>query len=324
MPKNHHPRRGSMQYWPRKRSLHTVARIRSWAVEPKVKPLGFIGYKAGMTHVMINDARAKSMTKGERIAVPTTIIECPPMIVGGAVFYGRSGTGIRKVATVLAPKLHKELSRVFPLPKTDSAKTKTHTFDSVKEFSDVRLLVYTQPALTAVDAKRPKFMEVAIGGSAAEKLTYAKEVAGKELKVEDVFEVGTLADIHGITKGKGFQGTVKRYGVPIRQHKAEKTKRGIATLGSWSPKRVEFTVPQAGKMGFHSRTDYNKHILKIGSDGAAVTPAGGVPHYGIIKQSYLLVKGSVFGPQKRAVMLTRPIRAKGFTKEVPEIVHISH
>ena len=52
---------------------------------------------------------------------------------------------------------------------------------------------------------------------------------GKEIKVEDVFESGVSVDVHGITKGKGFQGTVKRFGVPIRQHKAEKTKRGIGT-----------------------------------------------------------------------------------------------
>ncbi|MBI2573232.1 50S ribosomal protein L3 [Candidatus Woesearchaeota archaeon] len=319
MPKNHHPRRGSMQFWPRKRSRHTLVRVRSWAVETKLKPLGFIGYKVGMTHVMINDARAKSMTKGERISMPTTIIECPPMVVAGVVFYGRWGTGVRKIGCVLSPKLHKDLARVLPLPKN-----KSHSFDSIKEFSDVRLLVHTQPSLITVEAKKPKVLEVALGGAVSEKLAYAKDILGKELKVEDVFEVGTLADVHGTTKGKGFQGTVKRYGVPIRQHKAEKTKRGIATLGSWSPKRVEFTVPQSGKMGYHSRTDYNKHILKIGSDGAAITPAGGIAHYGILKQTYVLIKGSVFGSAKRPVLLTRPIRAKGFTKEVPEIVHISH
>ena len=86
MPKAHNPRRGSMQFWPRKRSRHSLVRIRSWAKEKRCKPLGFIGYKAGMTHLMAVDNRPKSINKGGKISLPATIIECPPMIFVGVSF----------------------------------------------------------------------------------------------------------------------------------------------------------------------------------------------------------------------------------------------
>lgn len=303
MPKVSHPRRGSMQYWPRKRSRHTLARIRAWATESKAKPLGFIGYKAGMTHVMANDNRPKSMTKGERIAMPVTIIDCPPMMVMGAAFYKKTAEGLVKVGSILASNLNKHVGKAFPIPKKGTKK-----LEEITEFDDLRLLVHSQPEkVAAVNAKKPKLLEIALGGSKADKQNYIKNNLGKEITVSDVFDRGVAVDVHGIGKGKGFQGTVKRFGVPIRQHKAEKTKRGIATLGSWKPKRVEFTVAQSGKMGYHLRTEYNKQILKIGSNGE-VNPKGGILNYGLVQNPYVLLRGSVVGPQKRAVVLTAPIR----------------
>ncbi len=315
---SHHPRRGSMQFWPRKRSKHSLARIRFWVKENKVKPLGFIAYKSGMTHLQVTDNRAKSLTKGESVFMPVTIIECPPMIVFGVAFYRRTPLGLVKTTSVLAPKLDKELAKQFQLPKKGSA-----SIEGVTEFDDLRLLVHSNPKMTTVGTKKPKLLEVALGGNKDDKLKYAKEVLGKEIKVNDVFDRSNYVDVHGITTGKGFQGTVKRYGVPIRSHKAEKTKRGIATLGSWTPKRIEFNVPNTGKMGYHLRTEYNKQIVKIGQDANEVTPAGGIKNYGVIRNSYLLLKGSVVGPRKRAIVMTPALRQeKHATKEAPEITYI--
>jgi len=306
-------------YWPRKRSRHTIARIRTWPAESKVKLLGFIGYKAGMTHIQVIDNYAKSMTKGETLNLPTTIIECPPMVVAGVAFYAPFEYGLRKVASVLAPKLDPIVARTIQLPKQT-----LKSVDSITEFTDLRLLVYSTAKDTTIGNKKPALMEISLGGSKEDKLKYAKEVLGKEIKVSDVFDLGNSVDVHGISKGKGFQGTVKRYGVPIRQHKAEKVKRGIATLGPWSPKRIDYTVAQPGKMGFHSRTEYNKQILKIGTDGEEINPKGGLNKYGLIRQTYLLVKGSVVGPQKRAIVMTPSSRPNyKMTKEAPEITFIS-
>jgi len=319
MSKINHPRHGSLMYWPRKRSRHTIARIRTWPAESKVKLLGFIGYKAGMTHIQVIDNYAKSMTKGETLNLPTTIIECPPMVVAGVAFYAPFEYGLRKVASVLAPKLDPIVARTIQLPKQT-----LKSVDSITEFTDLRLLVYSTAKDTTIGNKKPALMEISLGGSKEDKLKYAKEVLGKEIKVSDVFDLGNSVDVHGISKGKGFQGTVKRYGVPIRQHKAEKVKRGIATLGPWSPKRIDYTVAQPGKMGFHSRTEYNKQILKIGTDGEEINPKGGLNKYGLIRQTYLLVKGSVVGPQKRAIVMTPSSRPNyKMTKEAPEITFIS-
>ncbi len=316
MPKAHNPRRGSTQFWPRKRSKRSVARIRSWAEENKAIPLGFIGYKAGMTHVMANDNHPKSLTKGEEIMLAATIIDCPPMTVAGISFYKNS----KKINSILAGKLTKELGKKIQLPKKAVKK-----IDDVKEFDDLRLLVHSNPKLASIGTKKPKLLEIALGGNKDEKLTYAKEVLGKEIKLEDVFENGLSLDAHGITKGKGFQGTVKRYGVPIKQHKGEKVKRGIGNLGAWTPKRVQFQVPQPGKMGYHLRTEYNKQLLKIGSDGQEVTPKGGIQKYGEVKSSFLLLKGSIVGPRKRIVVLTKSIRPdKKLVKEGYEVKYISH
>jgi large subunit ribosomal protein L3 len=130
-----------------------------------------------------------------------------------------------------------------------------------------------------------------------------KEHANKEIRVRDVFAEGEQVDITAVTKGKGFQGTVKRFHVKIRQHKSEKVKRGIGSLGAWHPKRVLFTVPQSGKMGFHTRSDRNKWILKISDEN--INPNGGFNHYGLIKNEYIMLKGSVPGPCKRLIRLVK-------------------
>ena len=57
------PRKGSMQFWPRKRAKKIIARVRKWANVQEAKPLCFPGYKAGMTHIMFTDTRKTSLTK---------------------------------------------------------------------------------------------------------------------------------------------------------------------------------------------------------------------------------------------------------------------
>lgn len=315
----HHPRRGSEQFWPRKRSKHSLVRVRFWPSESKVKLLGFVGYKAGMTHLEVVDNYTRSMTKGEKIIVPATIVECPSLFIVGVSFYKNLTQGRIKIGFVMAEKLPKELSRLIQLPKKTGKKV-----DEVKDFDDIQLLIATKPHLASTGARKPHLLEIALGGLKEDKLKYARDVLGKELAVGEVFNAGNSIDVHAVTKGKGFQGTVKRFGVPIQEHKAEKKKRGIGTLGPWHPNRVMRTVAQTGKMGSHLRTEYNKQVLKIGSIGSDVTPSGGITNYGIIRSPYVLLKGSVAGSQKRAVLLTHSIRPnKKMTKDAPEIVAIA-
>lgn len=318
MPKAHQPRSGSMQFWPRKRAKRELARVRSWVKSKENKPLGFFGYKAGMVHIQYVDNAPKSLTKGEEISCPVTVVECPAIKVAGINFYQEGDKGLKLRSTILSDSLDKELARKISLPKKVKKKA-----EDIKDFDEIRLLVYTQPKLIGALGKKPKIGEVALGGSKEEQLKYAQEKLGKEITIEEVFKEGNLVDIRSVTRGKGFQGTVKRYGVSIRSHKSEKTKRGAANLGAWTPARVSYRQPLPGKMGYHLRTDFNKWLMKIGKDGKEVTPKGGFLNYGMIKNDFILIKGSMPGPRKRVITLTQAMRPnEKIPKEAPQIRYI--
>ena len=304
-----------MQFWPRVRAKRTTARIHSWAAVAEAKPLGFAGYKVGMTHVMIQDDRPNSPTKGMSIRMPATVLECPPLKIAGIVGYRQSKEryGFESCGIVWADKPDPSLSRVFPLPK----KTKI-SFDALSkhELVDVRLLVHTQPKLAGIGKKTPEVFELGIGGKTAqEKLSAAKELIGKEVRVQDVFAPGQQVDAHAVTKGKGFQGPVKRHGVKIRHHKSEKTKRGPGSLGPWHGPRT-WTVAHAGQTGFFLRTEYNKLILNI-AEPKAVNPDGGWVRYGLAHAPCILLKGSIAGSRKRLITLTKPIRVNPRISSTP-------
>lgn len=329
MAKAHSPRRGSMQFWPRKRSRHSFVRVRSWANTKETKPLAFVGYKAGMTHVMMIDSRAKSTTSGEKISVPVTIVECPQMFALGAAFYSKdSHEKMKKIIDVFASEIPKDWRKVASL-RVPLAKKSIKKLEDVNEFDHVRLIVCSRPGTTTVGAKKPQVIEVDLGGSKEEALTYLKEHLGKEIAASEIFSTGDMIDVRAVTKGKGFQGTVKRYGVMMTSHKSEKVRRGVAAMGAWTPKRVDYRIPQPGKMGYHFRTEYNKQIIKLGdaSSVSEVNPSAGLHQYGLLKNNYMLVRGSIAGPRKKAVLLTAAIRNAAYKNKsfigVPEISYIS-
>ncbi|MDD5177758.1 MAG: 50S ribosomal protein L3 [Candidatus Nanoarchaeia archaeon] len=316
MGKRHSPRKGSLQFWPRSRARRNFARIRNWSHDLKdTKLLGFAGYKAGMTHILRVETNTKSQRKDLKTQEAITIIECPPMKPLAIKFYKKTTDGLVAISQLISKKINKEVKRTIGLPKKSS---------QPELFDDLRLIVYTQPSLTGIGKKKPEVFEVGLSGDKDKKLELARSLLEKDLiNITDVFKEAQYVDIHGVTKGKGFQGTVKRYGVNIRQHKSEKTKRGIGTLGAWTPKRVSFRTPQPGKMGYHLRTEYNKRIYKINSKPEEVNPKGGFVNYGIIKNPYILIKGSVPGPRKRLLILTETMRLNKRYNYPIEITYIS-
>src|SRR3990167_4098018 len=90
MPKRTRPRHGSLQYWPRKRAKRIVTRTRHWAPSKDAKPLGFAGWKAGMTHVQLIDQNSKSPTFGKTIVRPVTVLDAPSLFVAAIRFYSAS------------------------------------------------------------------------------------------------------------------------------------------------------------------------------------------------------------------------------------------
>lgn len=319
MPTVRSPRRGSLQFWPRKKAERQYARIRSWANVKEAKPLGFAGYKVGMTHALVNDNRKNTLTKGMDVFFPLTVLECPPLKVASVRFYKNTINGRKAVSEVFSDKLDKELGRSIIVPKKTTKK-----LEDIKDFDHIRLLVYTQPKLTGIK-KRPEVFEVAVGGKKDEQVKYASEKLGKEISLQDVFSEGQQIDIHGVTKGKGYQGPVKRFGVSLKNHKTEKGQRRVGTLGAWCGQgHFMWRVAHAGQMGYHTRTEYNKQIIKIGQKPEDIRLKGGFIRYGDINNTYLLIKGSVFGPAKRMLRLnvaTRPTNK--VPSEAPAISYLS-
>ncbi|WFO75792.1 50S ribosomal protein L3 [Desulfurococcaceae archaeon MEX13E-LK6-19] len=195
-----------------------------------------------------------------------------------------------------------------------------------EKVDDVRVILSTVPIISGVGKKKPELIEVKIGGGKdiSERIEYAKKILGTYITVFDVFKPGQFVDVIGVTKGKGFQGVIKRFGVKElpRWHKHRK---GSRKIGSRSPGfGTVSTTPQPGQMGFHRRTEYNKRIIMMGENGIEVTPAGGFIGYGIVKTHYIALQGSVIGPRKRLIVLRHPIRAPAWTPEsTPKIVYLS-
>jgi large subunit ribosomal protein L3 len=320
------PRHGSLAYLPRGRAKRTVGRIRFW---PKVTEgptmLGFMGYKAGMTHILMVEDKPGSQNLGKEVSHPATILDVPPIIVFAIRTYTKTQYGLQTFTEAWMKDPPKDFDRTLVLPeKFNPEECLKKIEEGLDRIAEVRLLAATQPRLAGVPKKKPDIMEIKVdGGSIQEQIEYTKNLLGKNVSVTDVFKEGRFVDVVAITKGKGFQGPVKRWGINILPRKSRKTKRGVAAIGPWKPPRVLYTVPRAGQMGYHQRTEYNKRILKIGVDGKEVTPKGGFLKYGPVKGTYIIVDGSLPGPVKRLVRLRHPARPpKKVIESPPNITYI--
>lgn len=225
------------------------------------------------------------------------------MKVAAVRFYENTILGLKTAGEVWAKEADIDplLNRRVNVPK--KGEPDYSKFDGL-DIEDVRVLAYTQPKLVSgVPKKVPDLMELRIGGgkSVQERVDYAKSILGKEVPVTDFAAEGAFIDVIAITTGKGFQGATKRWGIKLLSHKNSKHRRGVANLGPKRPGYVRSTVPLAGQMGYHQRTELNKKIMKVGTDGKEVNPQGGFVNYGEVRNTYVLVHGSVPGPAKRLI-----------------------
>ncbi len=325
MSQRRRPKRGSRAFGPRKRAKSQTPRLDSWpeiSGSPKIQ--GFAGYKVGMTHAFVVDKRAKSTTSGMERQVPVTVVEVPPMRVAAVRFYEGSITGLKTAGEVWAADIDPLLSRRLNVPTNHDASS-FGRYEGL-DVEDVRILAYTQPKMVSgVPKKVPDLMELRIGGGKMnERIEYAKGILGKEIAVKDFAAEGALIDVIAVTKGKGFQGVTKRWGVKLLSHRNSKHRRGIGNLGPKRPGYVRSTVPASGQMGYHQRTEFNKKIIKVGADGGEVNPKGGFLNYGEVRNAYVLIHGSVPGPAKRLIRFRDASRApKKADLSVAEITYIS-
>jgi large subunit ribosomal protein L3 len=320
------PRRGSVAFRPRARARSLEARVRNWAqsTEPKPSLGAFAGFKVGMLNVVTIDDRDRTPNFGKHLANPSTLVATPPLTIIGIRGYRVDYSGRQVVFDIGYRDATRDQKKKVQQGSLGEAISKAEGY--LNKISFVYVLVSVSPKDAGLSQKKPYTFEILLtGDDTKQNFDYAKSILGKKLKVTDIFRIGQLIDVAGITRGKGVEGPITRFGVKKKQHKSRKSVRAVGTLGPISPAVVMFTVPRQGQRGFHQRIEYNKRILLIGStseEGIDINRKGGFKHFGALNGDFIVVRGSIPGVPKRLVKLRMPIRHKNMKILEPKIVEV--
>ena len=310
--KHSQPRRGSIAYLPRGRAKSMEARIRSWpkiaSDEPKL--LGHAGFKAGCVQLVSVDDRDKTPNAGKQLVSLGTVIVTPPLLIIGVRGYSKDANGKHAYFDIYANDTPKNIERAFNIKPNEEAIAQAEK--SLKHIKEIFAIVAVTPNLAGLEQKKPYIFEVSVsGGDIPKQFLFVKELLGKEVKIEQVFENGVTVDVAAITKGKGWEGPITRWGVKRKQHKSRKSVREVGSLGPISPQYVMYTVPRAGQRGFHQRVEYDKRIMVMSNtekNEFVINPTGGFKHFGNVNGDFIIVKGSVPGTYRRLIKLRKQIR----------------
>ena len=336
------PRHKSLGFLPRGRSRTIRGRVRAWPKDNQAEKChitGFIGFKAGMTHIVRDVVRPTSRLHKKEALEPVTIIETPPMMCVGVIGYKETPAGLKPVTTVWTKFVSPEMKRSFyknwyksenkkafaSVANADEEKMQKKLAQLKEEACVIRIIAHTQMSKVRLGQRKAQLMEIQVnGGDVAAKVDFAVSLFEKEIPVDTVFAEGEQIDAISVTKGKGFENVIHRNGCKRLQKKTHRGRRKVACIGPWNPKRVSWAVARAGQEGYHHRTEMNKRIYRIGAaeaEGAesatgstkfdlskkAITPMGGFPHYGQIKNQFLMIKGSIGGTIKRPITLRKTL-----------------
>jgi large subunit ribosomal protein L3e len=338
-----HPRHGSLGFLPKKRSRRHRGKCKAFPKDDPTKPVhltAFIGYKAGMTHIVRDVDKLGSKLNKKETVEAVTVIEAPPMVIVGVVGYIQTPKGLRTFKTVFAEHLSEDCRRRFYKNWYKSKKKKAFTKYAKKWKDDlgkkeiekdfakivkycqvVRVIAHTQMKLLKKRQKKAHIMEIQLnGGSIADKVKFARDHLEKQISINQIFAQDEMIDAIGVTKGRGYKGVTSRWHTRKLPRKTHKGLRKVACIGAWHPSRVSFTVARAGQKGYHHRTEINKKIYRIGTGAdkanaktefdpveKSITPLGGFPQYGIIRHDFLILKGCVMGTRKRPITLRKSL-----------------
>ena len=306
-----------------------------------------------MTHVVREIHRPGSKIHQKEVCEAVTVIETPPVIAVGIVGYVETPRGLRALATVWTNHISEEALRRFYKnwyrskkkaftkysKKFSNEQSKTsieRDFERIKKHCQVvRLIAHTQIRKVGLRQKKAHLFEVQVnGGTTAEKVDFARALFEKPISVDTVFTEGELVDVIGVTKGKGYNGVTSRWGTTRLPRKTHKGLRKVACIGAWHPAGVQYTVARAGQKGYFHRTEINKKIYKIanGSDNKSgstdydltqktINPLGGFPHYGLVREDFLLIKGCTPGVPKRVLTIRKSLlpQTKRIAQEKPSL-----
>jgi len=345
-----------MGFCPKKRSKRHRGKCKAFPKDDPSKPVhltAFIGFKAGMTHIVREVDKPGSKVNKKEVVEAVTIIETPPLVVVGLVGYIDTPRGPRAFKTIWAEHLSEDCRRRF---YKNWAKSKKKAFQKhakkwqdadgkksidtdimkIKKYcSSVRVIAHTQQKLLKHREKKAHIMEIQVNGGTIEaKVDWAKDHLEKQVPIDTVFAPDEMIDTIGVTKGKGFKGVTSRWHTKKLPRKTHKGLRKVACIGAWHPSRVSFTVARAGQKGYHHRTEINKKIYRIGQsaltpDGKkngstdfdltekSINPMGGFPHYGVVNQDFIMIRGACLGSKKRPITLRKSlmVQTKRFAHE---------
>jgi large subunit ribosomal protein L3e len=337
------PRHGSLGFLPRKRTRHHRGRVRSYPKDDASKPVhltAFPVFKAGMTHILRDVDKPGSKLHKKEVVEACTVLEAPPVVVCGVVGYIETPRGLRALTTVWAQHLSTQFKRRLYKNWMNSKKKAFSKYgqkwsdpknidaqlERIKKYCQVvRVIVHTQLDRLNLRQKKAHVLEIQVnGGTIAQKVDFARQNFEQEIRVSKVVNQDEMIDVLGVTKGKGYEGVTTRFGTKRLPRKTHRGLRKVGCIGAWHPARVRFTVARAGQLGYHHRTEMNKKVYRVGvgikyEGGAnnastaadltekAITPLGGFPHYGIVREDFVLIKGCCVGPKKRALILRKSL-----------------
>jgi len=338
-----------MGFTPKKRARHIRGKVKAFPKDDQSKPVhltAFIGYKAGMTHIVRDVDKPGSKVHKKEVVEAVTILETPPMVIVGVVGYIETPRGPRSLKTVFAEHLTEDCRRRFyknwykskkkaftkyskKWADEDGKKSIDEDLNKIKKYcATVRVLAHTQVKILNHRNKKSHLIEIQLnGGDVSQKVDWAREHFEKQIPVSQVFDQDEMIDAIAITKGKGFKGVTSRWHTKKLPRKTHKGLRKVACIGAWHPSRVQFTVARAGQKGYHHRVETNKKIFRIGTscltdegkkNGSTeiditakdINPMGGFPHYGLVKQDFVMIRGCCIGSKKRAITLRKSLSTK--------------
>merc|ERR1711970_113404 len=343
------PRHGSLKFLPKKRCVRPRGTPKSFPKDDASQPIhltAFVGFKAGMTHVVREAEKPGSAINKKEVVEPVTIVECPSLKVVGVTGYIKTADGPRSIKTVWAARLTDEVKRRFyknwyackkkaftkaskKWESEDGKKSIDRDLELLKKHAvSVRAICHTQMQGLSIRQKKAHLIEIQVnGGSIADKVDWCKDNFEKEVAVNTVFAKNEMLDCIGITKGRGYHGVTSRWHTKELPRKTHKGLRKVACIGAWHPSRVAFSVARSGQKGYHHRTEINKKVYRVGVgehtvDGKliknnaateaditdkSINPVGGFVHYGLVKSDFVMIKGCCMGGKKRAITLRKSL-----------------
>ena len=325
------PRHGHLGFLPRKRCKLGRGKVKAFPKDDRTKKphlTGFMGFKAGMTHVIREVEKPGSKLHNKETSEAVTVIETPPMTVVGCVGYIRTPNGGKQFKTIWAKHVNdgfkkriirnwyktkktqafgKLASRYGAPNDVDKMKKRMKRYcTSVRAICHVQMVVNNKKRIRSVQTKKDPIMEFQVnGGTIAEKIDFVVSKFEQDIRVHDVFNTEEMIDLISITKGKGFKGVTSRWHTKKLPRKTHKGLRKVACIGAWHPARVQYNVARAGQKGYHHRTEINKKVYRLGNKkdfkksgmtesditSKTINPMGGWPLYGFVKHDFVMIKG---------------------------------